>query len=146
MSTDVYTDGGCSGNPGPGAWAFVVVSGETHHADSGTSAATTNNRMELSAVIAALRYLSSARSDRPLRVTTDSQYVKQGITDWIRKWERNGWVTSAKKPVKNRDLWEALGELNRELAPEWHWVRGHDGHRYNEECDLLVQSRIREVT
>jgi len=101
--------------------------------------------MELTAVIEALRHLAGMSGDTDISVTTDSQYVKQGITKWILTWERNGWRTTAKKPVKNRDLWEKLNDLNRKIKPQWHWVRGHAGHAYNEECDKLVQSRIRAM-
>jgi ribonuclease HI len=123
----------------------AVVDGE-HFAQSGGELETTNNRMELRAAIAGLRFVQKRGARGPVAVTTDSQYVKQGITDWIRRWERNGWLTAAKKPVKNRDLWQQLGELDREMRPRWAWVRGHAGHRYNEECDRMVRSRIREMS
>jgi ribonuclease HI len=141
----IYTDGGCHGNPGPGAWAFVI-SGEDGHAlleKTGREADTTNNRMELTAVIEALRAgRELLLKGGKLSVYTDSRYVKNGITDWIRRWKVNGWLSSGKKPVKNRELWETLDKLAGELAPEWRWVRGHNGNPLNERCDSLVQKAI----
>ena len=124
----------------------MAVGPGLHAARSGTARATTNNRMELTAVIEALRFLAGSYPGSPAVAITDSQYVKQGITDWIRRWEKNGWRTATKKPVKNRDLWQALNALDRSLRPQWRWVRGHAGERYNEECDGLVRDRLRGMT
>jgi ribonuclease HI len=146
----LYTDGGCHGNPGPGAWAWRIVDsdGAVLAESSGFEAATTNNRMELTAVIDGLRHTLSNRdaflSSHHLVVITDSQYVRQGITDWINRWRRNGWMTTAKKPVKNSELWKSLDELNSLIAPEWKWVKGHAGDMHNEECDRLVQETIKQ--
>jgi ribonuclease HI len=144
----IFTDGGCSGNPGPGGWAYVMVM-ETFQGDKvaaqemGSQAGTTNNRMELTAVIAALRRLK-AMGGVPRRavVVTDSQYVQKGITEWIANWKRNSWRTSDKKPVKNQDLWMELDSLAGEFALAWEWVRGHDGNKYNEICDRMTQEAI----
>lgn len=139
---EIHTDGGCHGNPGPGAWAFVARVGGELVERSGGDRATTNNRMELHAVIEALRYASSVEGRGVVRVTTDSQYVRNGITSWIKSWMRNGWKTSAKKPVKNKELWVVLHELDLAISPEWGWVKGHSGDYYNERCDELVQLEI----
>ncbi len=147
----VHTDGGCHGNPGPGAWAYVVELGSDTVEGAGYDAATTNNRMELTAVIEALGYIRSRfrgtdkAESTPLpevEIHTDSRYVQQGITSWIESWERNGWKTSAKKPVKNQELWRRLRELQLEMKPRWSWVRGHAGNPLNERCDELVQIAI----
>ncbi len=142
----VFTDGGCSGNPGPGGWAYVIVdaSGRDVAEKWGAEAATTNNRMELSAAVAALRAVLADPALRGKRVTlyTDSQYVQKGISTWIHGWKRNGWRTSAKEPVKNQDLWQALDELASRLTMEWRWVKGHAGHEYNERCDRMTQEAI----
>ena len=144
----IYTDGGCSGNPGPGAWAFVIKTEEGMKHRSGGEMATTNNRMELSAVINALAYLGgqSFRNDTAVELFTDSQYVKKGITEWIEKWKSAGWKTAAKKPVKNQDLWKRLLALRDRFAVQWNWVPGHSGHQLNELCDRLVKQKIREVS
>lgn len=140
----VYTDGGCSGNPGPGGWAFVVFEGDKElAAQSGGERQTTNNRMELSAVIQALTYILAL--DRPIssvQVNTDSQYVKNGITQWIHNWKRNGWRTAAKAPVKNREYWIQLDGLASKLPIEWKWVKGHAGIELNERCDALVRKEM----
>jgi len=142
---EAYTDGGCHGNPGPGAWAFVVQARE-YAERSGSEFETTNNRMELQAVIELLRYVVRQDHDaRAVNVHTDSQYVRNGITTWIRSWLRNGWKTSARKPVKNQDLWVRLHELDQIVHPEWIWVRGHAGNPLNERCDALVQSEIAQI-
>ncbi|AFG36682.1 ribonuclease HI [Spirochaeta africana] len=140
---NIYTDGGCHGNPGPGGWAYVIEFDGEHTENSGSDGATTNNRMELSAVIEALTWVQHRGDYREIHVTTDSQYVKNGITTWIHTWVRNGWKTSKKEPVKNRDLWMQLYELNQLLPVDWHWTKGHAGHTYNERCDALVQEAIR---
>jgi len=148
ISLKVFTDGGCSGNPGPGGWAFVVVREEAGvksvlAEDKGGEKDTTNNRMELLAVINALRFLEGIPAPRPsVLVLTDSQYVQKGIGQWIRNWKNNGWRTSDRKPVKNKDLWVELDELVERLAPKWQWVRGHSGILYNERCDEMTQQAI----
>jgi ribonuclease HI len=146
----LYTDGGCHGNPGPGAWAWRLV--DANHnvlaEASGFEGETTNNRMELTAVIDGLRNAQNNReqllSGLPLVIITDSQYVRQGITNWIHRWKQNGWKTSAKKPVKNSDLWRTLDELNGVIRPSWKWVKGHAGDTHNEGCDRLVQETIKK--
>ena len=140
----VYTDGGCSGNPGPGGWACVIIDGEAEKALSGGEKSTTNNRMELTAAIAALSALAQNPQycGRSVRVFCDSQYVKNGITSWIRSWKKNGWRTASKKPVLNRDLWETLDALSASLDITWSWVKGHAGIKYNEQCDELCQKEI----
>lgn len=140
----IYTDGGCSGNPGPGGWGYVIIDGPRETRASGGEAATTNNRMELIAVIRALEDVSGAEHlrSRHIEVHTDSQYVKNGITAWIHTWLKNGWKTAAKKPVKNRDLWQRLKALQDTLDISWHWVKGHAGHEYNEVADSLVGKEI----
>ena len=133
---EIFTDGACSGNPGPGGWGAVLRFRDREKELSGGEAETTNNRMELMAAIAALEALK-----RPSRVvlTTDSTYVRDGITNWIHDWKRRGWKTAAKKPVKNEDLWRRLDALlaNHEIA--WHWVKGHAGHPENERADALAR-------
>lgn len=134
----VYTDGACSGNPGAGGWAAIITglaTGEVVLSDGENQ--TTNNRMELMATIASLRHLSH-RASQKIIIYTDSQYVKNGITAWIENWKKNGWQTAKKDPVKNIDLWQQLDELNAMLEPQWQWVKGHDGHEYNERCDQLA--------
>ena len=140
----VYTDGGCSGNPGPGGWACVIIDGEAEKALSGGEKSTTNNRMELTAAIAALSALAQNPQyrGRLVHVFCDSQYVKNGITSWIRSWKKNGWRTAAKKPVLNRDLWETLDALSASLDITWSWVKGHAGIKYNEQCDELCRKEI----
>jgi ribonuclease HI len=153
----VYTDGGCSGNPGPGAWAYVILGPakdggsdlEFCAEDSGGEAQTTNNRMELLAVIEALRkaqfLLGNEKNNTFERITvyTDSQYVQKGITQWIESWKRNAWKTSGKQPVKNRDLWVELDSVSRNLPLDWRWVRGHAGNTYNERCDSMVRAAMK---
>ena len=141
----IYTDGGCSGNPGPGGWACVIIDGEKEEALSGGEKSTTNNRMELTAAIEALSAVvqNSQYGGRAVRIFCDSQYVKNGITSWIRSWKKNGWRTAAKKPVLNRDLWERLDALSVSLDISWSWVKGHAGIKYNELCDELCQKEIR---
>ena len=135
----IYTDGGCSGNPGPGGWAFVVrENGEIREYRSGGDQSTTNNKMELTAVINALEY-AKANGERDVVILTDSQYVKNGITVWIHSWKKNGWRTSSKAPVKNVEYWVTLDKLNDELNVDWQWVKGHAGIVGNEECDRLVR-------
>jgi ribonuclease HI len=142
----IYTDGGCSGNPGPGGWAFVmrlVANDDAREIlDSGGEATTTNNRMELRAVIASLAEAERRAPGLPVVVNTDSQYVKNGITTWIASWKRNGWRTSDKKPVKNRELWEELDAVTTRVKPRFLWVKGHAGVEDNERCDEMVQREI----
>ena len=148
----IYTDGGCSGNPGPGGWAYVMVL-KTFQGDSvaaeewGAVTDTTNNRMELLAVISALRALKAKKNlPRQASLYTDSQYVQKGMTEWIHNWKRNSWRTSDKKPVKNQDLWLELDGLAGEFPISWVWVRGHAGNKYNERCDELTQKAIATLT
>ena len=147
----IFTDGGCSGNPGPGGWAYVMVL-ETFQGrkiiaeDMDSDRDTTNNRMELTAVIEALRALKKLDGvPRRAVVYTDSQYVQKGITEWIRTWKRNRWRTSDKTPVKNQDLWMELDSLAAELSLGWEWVRGHAGNEYNERCDRMTQEAIASI-
>jgi ribonuclease HI len=133
---EAYTDGACSGNPGPGGWG-VVLRWRGHEKElSGGEAATTNNRMELTAAIEAVR---AVKPGQAIDLYTDSTYVRDGIRGWIHGWKRNGWKTAAKKPVKNVDLWQALDEACRGRDIEWHWVRGHAGHPENERADALAR-------
>ncbi len=138
---EIFSDGACSGNPGPGGWGTILRCNGHEKELAGYEAQTTNNRMELTAAIAGLQALK-----RPCRVrlTTDSEYVKKGITEWIDGWVRRGWKNSQKKDVANRDLWEQLLELSRRHQVEWHWVRGHAGHIENERCDELARMAIRQ--
>jgi len=132
---EIFTDGACKGNPGPGGWGAVIRSGEHEKELSGGEPLTTNNRMELLAAIRALQALK-----RPCHVdlTTDSVYVREGITKWIFGWQKNGWRTAAKKPVKNAELWQELLEAAQRHRIEWHWVKGHAGHAENERADQLA--------
>jgi ribonuclease HI len=136
---EIFSDGACSGNPGPGGWGTILRFGGHEKELSGYDPETTNNRMELIGAIAGLEALT-----RPcrVRVTTDSEYVKKGMTEWIEGWVKRGWKNTQKKPVANRDLWERLLELADQHQVEWHWVRGHDGHAENERCDALARAAI----
>lgn len=140
----IYTDGGCSGNPGPGGWGVVVIYNGQARQLSGGEHLTTNNRMELMAAINALSIVvnTPAFEGLPVTVNIDSQYVKNGITTWIKGWKAKGWRTADKKPVKNQDLWEKLDALNNSLNVTWNWVKGHAGIQYNEVCDQLCQEEI----
>lgn len=135
----VYTDGGCIGNPGKGAWAFIICDGAGETEGTGGEGLTTNNKMELQAVISALTLIQREKPGRAIVVHTDSQYVKNGINEWIHTWERNGWKTAAKEPVKNKELWQTLQSLQKALRPQWKWVKGHAGNPLNERCDRLVR-------
>jgi len=136
---EIFSDGACSGNPGPGGWGTLLRYDKTTKELSGYAAETTNNRMELTAAIEGLAALK-----RPctVRMTTDSEYVKKGITEWIDGWIKRGWKNSQKKDVANRDLWERLHELSLKHRVEWCWVRGHAGHPENERCDELARAAI----
>ena len=138
----IHTDGGASPNPGPGGWAAILTFGDREKELKGGEAKTTNNRMELTAAISALEALK-----RPCRVDlhTDSQYLRDGITEYITNWKRNGWRTADKKPVKNVDLWKRLDEALGEHQVRWHWLRGHAGHAENERADALAREAIAEV-
>lgn len=140
----IYTDGGCSGNPGPGGWGVVVIYNGEARELSGGEKNTTNNRMELTAAIKALTVIKNTPDFKnlPITLNIDSQYVKNGITVWIKNWKAKGWRTADKKPVKNQDLWVQLDELNSSLNVNWNWVKGHAGIEYNEICDQLCQKEI----
>ena len=139
---EIYTDGACKGNPGPGGWGAVLRYGGSEKHLYGGERETTNNRMELLAVIKALEALT-----RPvdILVTTDSQYVKKGITEWIKNWKKNGWKTAARKPVKNSDLWQRLDLLVASRSVAWAWVKGHSGHPENELADSLANRGVEEL-
>jgi len=139
----LFTDGACRGNPGPGGWGAILRFEDSEKELHGGEALTTNNRMELMAVIKGLQALK-----RPCHVdvTTDSQYVKNGITQWIHNWKRNGWRTAARKPVKNDDLWRLLDEAVARHKVSWHWVKGHSGHPENERADALANRGIDKVS
>lgn len=130
-----FTDGACSGNPGPGGWGAVLQFGDHERELHGGARDTTNNRMELTAAIEALKALSEPCQ---VSLTTDSTYVKDGITQWLTNWKRNGWKTAAKKPVKNQDLWQALDHESARHEIDWCWVKGHSGHPENERADRLA--------
>ncbi|MBG57013.1 MAG: ribonuclease HI [Porticoccus sp.] len=139
---EIFTDGACRGNPGPGGWGALLRYGDLEKKLYGGSLDTTNNRMELTAAIEALSALK-----KPCRVvlTTDSEYVRQGITTWLSNWKQKGWKTSAKKPVKNIDLWQQLDQQVARHEVQWHWVKGHSGHRENEIADQLANLGIDEL-
>jgi ribonuclease HI len=138
-TVDIYTDGACRGNPGPGGWGVILRSGAHEKELLGGEAQTTNNRMELMAVIQGLLAL---RKPSRVRVYTDSQYVQKGISEWIHGWKRRGWRTADKKAVKNEDLWRRLDEAAAAHDVEWHWVKGHAGHPENERADALANQGI----
>ena len=141
-AVEIYADGACRGNPGPGGWGAILRSRGTERELFGGERETTNNRMELTAVIRALEVLKRRCT---VAVYTDSQYVQKGISEWIHSWKRRGWRTADKKPVKNEDLWRRLDELAHEHSVEWHWVRGHSGHVENERADALANRGIDEM-
>jgi ribonuclease HI len=138
----VYTDGGCTGNPGPGGWAAVLIYDEKEIRLSGGDPSTTNNRMELTAAIKALAHINENSELREMKVEifTDSQYVKNGLTQWIFNWIKNNWKTAAKQPVKNKEYWIALKNEADKLQLNWNWVKGHSGNHFNELCDTLVET------
>ena len=135
----IYTDGACSGNPGKGGWAAVIIEDENEKTISGSEMLTTNNRMELLAVINALKEVGSVEID----IYTDSKYVKNGIESWIKNWKMNGWMTAAKQPVKNKDLWLELDTLVTKKEIEWKWVKGHSNDHYNTIVDEAARKAIR---
>ena len=139
MKVEVFTDGACRGNPGPGGWAALVRADEHEQIYAGAERSTTNNQMELMAAIQGLEVLEP---QSVVSLTTDSQYVRQGITQWIHGWKRNGWKTSQRKPVKNQGLWQRLDAAVANHQVEWHWVKGHSGHRENEIVDEAANAAI----
>lgn len=136
---EIYTDGACRGNPGPGGWAALLRFRDHEKLVQGAEASTTNNRMEL---LAAIEGLAALKRPSKVRLTTDSEYLRRGINDWIGNWKRNGWRTAAKKPVKNKDLWQRLDALNEQHSVSWHWVKGHSGHPENETVDQAANAAI----
>jgi len=139
---EMFTDGACRGNPGPGGWGVVMLDGDAAHEISGSEALTTNNRMELMAAIEGLRQVNPGTV---VSVHTDSQYVKNGIQSWVSNWKANGWRTASKQPVKNKDLWLQLDALSRDREVQWHWVKGHSGHPQNERADALANRAIDQM-
>jgi ribonuclease HI len=152
MQLKIYTDGGCSGNPGPGGWAYLIIreqrgSPEIIVEKRGGELNTTNNRMELQAALSALEMLRKLNiAPQEVTVYTDSQYVQKGMTEWLGRWKNNEWRTSDKQPVKNQDLWQRLDKLASLFNLRWKWVRGHAGNEYNERCDVLTQEAIAAIT
>ncbi|MDR3187379.1 MAG: ribonuclease HI [Holosporaceae bacterium] len=138
---EIYTDGACSGNPGPGGWGALIICERAEKELSGGEKNTTNNRMELMAVIRALEHLSEPCS---VALYTDSAYVKNGITLWIRNWQKNGWLNAQKEPVKNQDLWLRLLEISAKHKVSWNWVKGHAGNQFNERADKLAKAQCRQ--
>lgn len=139
---EIFTDGACRGNPGPGGWGVLLRAGDTEKELWGGEADTTNNRMELKA---AIEGLDALKRPSTVSLTTDSQYVRKGITEWIAGWKAKGWKTASRTPVKNRDLWEKLDVLTQQHKVEWHWVKGHSGHEENERVDALANRGIDEL-
>ena len=143
MSIKVYTDGACKGNPGPGGWGVYIQSNEVEKELYGGNPETTNNQMEMQAALEALKYLKD--EDEVIELFTDSNYLRQGITEWIHKWKKNNWKTAAKKPVANRDLWIEISDLNEKMTVEWNWVKGHAGDPGNERADELANMGAESV-
>ena len=140
-SVTVYTDGACSGNPGPGGWGVLIVTDSSESIElNGGEKHTTNNRMELTAAIEALKHFKQSTK---LTIFTDSVYVKEGISSWLNNWKARGWKTASKKPVKNEDLWKELDEHNQIHDVDWQWVKGHAGHPENERADFLARKGIK---
>ena len=133
---EVFTDGACLGNPGPGGWGVLIIKNGARRELNGGEAETTNNRMEM---LAAIRALEATAGAAAITLVTDSQYVKNGITSWIKGWKRNGWKNASKQPVKNRDLWEQLDALTQGRTVAWKWVKGHSGHAENDRVDELAR-------
>lgn len=142
QSIKIFTDGACRGNPGPGGWGALIIENEEEHSLWGGEKNTTNNKMEMTAAIKALEYFTNSSN---IQLTTDSNYVKDGIESWIEGWKRNGWKTASKKSVKNKELWVRLDDLNNFHNISWKWVKGHSGHRENEIADLLANKGIDEL-
>jgi ribonuclease HI len=148
MRLKIYTDGGCSGNPGPGGWAYLIIEEKAGKAKIiaekwGAELDTTNNRMELNAAVAALeRAAKLPGTQKKIWVFTDSQYVQKGMSEWIHTWKRNAWRNSDRKPVKNQELWRRLDQLAGLFPVQWEWVKGHAGNEYNERCDRMTQRAI----
>ena len=138
-SIEIFTDGACRGNPGPGGWGALLRYNHHEKKLSGAEKDTTNNRMELTAVIKALEALKHSCN---INLTTDSQYVRNGILEWLPEWQKRNWKTSNKKPVKNLELWQCLNKLCKKHKISWHWVKGHSGHRENEIVDALASKAI----
>ena len=138
----IWTDGSCLGNPGPGGWAFVATDGKNIAERCGGESDTTNNRMELMAVI---RALSAAHRHKSVEIHTDSQYVKNGMQLWLQNWKKKNWRTADKKPVKNQDLWQQLDELASNIEIRWVWVKGHAGEEFNERCDELARTSAEKL-
>ena len=136
MSIKVYTDGACKGNPGPGGWGVYIQSNEDEKELYGGNPETTNNQMEMQAALEALKHLKD--EDEVIELYTDSNYLRQGITEWIHNWKKNNWKTAAKKPVANRDLWIEISDLNEKMNVQWNWVKGHAGDPGNERADELA--------
>lgn len=142
-SVEVFTDGACRGNPGPGGWGVLLRYGDVEKTLHGGEPVTTNNRMELTAAIKALDAL---KEPCEVHLTTDSEYVRKGITEWLANWKKRGWKTAGRQPVKNADLWRQLDELSQRHQVQWHWVRGHSGHRENDIADQLANLGIDELS
>ncbi|MEM7619302.1 MAG: ribonuclease HI [Pseudomonadota bacterium] len=139
---EIYTDGACSGNPGPGGWGAILIYGDNRKEINGGENETTNNRMEL---MAAIQALNALKHESSVDLYTDSNYVRQGITDWIKNWKRNGWRNAQKKPVKNADLWQTLDEAQTRHNVTWHWIKGHAGHPGNERADELARQGMAKI-
>ncbi len=139
---EIFTDGACSGNPGPGGWGAILRFGAVEKELNGSEEHTTNNRMEL---MAAIRGIEAVKRPCEIHLHTDSEYLRQGITTWIHSWKKRGWKTADKKPVKNQDLWERLDEAIATHQVKWHWVKGHSGHAENERADELARLAIRQL-